>query len=74
MTKRENVMATATEGYVEARADAVRAKAETSIAQALLRVERSITIQTRWILGLMVGMFTALVAIGVSIALTVANP
>ena len=51
MTRKENGMATATEGYVDVRAEAVQAKTEISIAQALWRVERSILSQTHWILG-----------------------
>lgn len=74
MTRKEKGMATATEGYVNARADVVRAETQTTVAEALLRVERSITILTRWIIGVMVGLFTAFVAINVSIVLTVANP
>lgn len=74
MTRKEKGMATATEGYVNARADVVRAETQTTVAEALLRVERSVAIQTRWIIGLMVGLSMALVGINLSIVLSVANP
>lgn len=67
-------MATATEGYGSARAEVVRAETQATVAEALLRVERSVAIQTRWIISLMVGLTTALVAINVSVVLAVANP
>lgn len=44
------------------------------IAEALLRIKRSVTIQIRWISGLMVGLFRAFVAINGVRRLTVANP
>jgi hypothetical protein len=74
MTRKEKEMATATEGYVQAHTDSVRAETQTTVAEALLRVERSVTIQTRWIIGLMIGLSTALLAINVQIALSVTNP
>ena len=66
-------MAAATEGYVNARTDAVQARNETSIAEAFLRVERSILNQTRWLLGV-ISLLITLIAIGVSIALALAGP
>jgi len=74
MTRKENGVATATEGYVQAHADAVRAETQTTIAEALLRFERSNISQTRWIIGIMVGLSAAYVATTVSIALSLANP
>ena len=67
-------MAAATEGYVQAHADAVRAETQTTMAEALLRFEKSNISQTRWIIGIMVGLFTAYVAVTVSIGLALLNP
>ena len=67
-------MAAATEGYVQAHTDAVRAETQTTIAETLLRFERSNISQTPWIIGIMVGLSVAYVATTVSIALTLANP
>ncbi|MCE2530274.1 MAG: hypothetical protein J4G11_10480 [Acidimicrobiia bacterium] len=67
-------MAAATEGYVQAHADAVRTETQATIAEALLRFERSNISQTRWTIGIMVGLSVAYVATTVSIALTLANP
>ena len=66
-------MATATVGYVRAHTAAVRAETQTT-AEALLRIERSVTIQTRRIIGLMVGLFAAFVAINVSVVVALAYP
>lgn len=74
MTRKEKEMTTATEGYVNARADVVRAETQTTVAEALLRVEKSIAILTRWIVGIMIGTFTAFLAINLSIVLRQANP
>ncbi len=38
-----------------------------------MRIERTLAIQTRWIIGLMIGLFTAFIAINVQIVLAVAN-
>ena len=74
MTRKEKEMATATEGYVQAHTDSVRAETQTTVAEALVRIERTLAIQTRWIIGLMIALFTAFIAINVQIVLAVANP
>lgn len=39
-----------------------------------MRIDRTLAIQTRWIIGLMIGLFAAFIAINVQIVLAVANP
>ena len=59
-------MATATEGYVDARTDAVRAEQDTAIARALLTLEQSAKKDMLWLIGFMAGLVG--VATGVIIA------
>lgn len=73
MTRKGNGMATATEGYVQAHTDTVRAETQTTIAEALLRFEQSKSSQTRWIIDIMAGLPVAYVATTVSIALSLGS-
>ena len=56
-------MATATEGYVDARADAVRAEQDTAIARALLTLERAGHRRMLWMMGFMVAVAGLIIAV-----------
>lgn len=47
---------------------------DSGVAEALVRLERSSIIQPRWIIGLMVGLFTGFLAINMFVALALASP
>ena len=57
------------EGFVElvdAKDDVVKAQTDTAIADALLTVERRITISTYWVVGIVLGAFGIVTAIVLS--------
>ena len=74
MTREENGVDASAEGYVQAHTDSGRAETQTTVAEALVRIERTLAIQTRWVVGLMIALSTALLAIHVQIVPAVANP